>query len=116
MERLISDRTFFGSIVLALGVAVGGGTIGYGLFKARSSDRYVTVKGVSERDVKADLALWPLHVVATGDDLSLVQARVAQNVQQVRGFLRRQRVDTAETDVQGPEVNDTRANPYGGQR
>jgi hypothetical protein len=84
--------------------------------RGRAADRYVTVKGVAERQVKADLALWPHHVVTTGDDLAAVQARIAQNVSQVRAFLRRQGIDTAQIELQAPEVTDTRANPYGGER
>jgi hypothetical protein len=49
--------------VLALGVAAGGWFIGRGFTEARTGDRYVTVKGVAEREVKADLAIWPMRFV-----------------------------------------------------
>ena len=42
--------------VLSLGLIVGGWVLGSGFARARSSDRYVTVKGVSEREVRADPA------------------------------------------------------------
>ena len=70
------------------------------------------MKGVSEREVQADLALWPLRVVATDDDLTRAQARVGQQIAQIRTFLVRQGVDTAAAELQNLEVTDVRANPY----
>jgi len=44
--------------LVGLGLAFGGcGSWETG--KGRAADRYVTVKGLSERDVTADVALWP---------------------------------------------------------
>jgi hypothetical protein len=43
---------------------VGGAFVGWGFARGRASDRFVTIKGISEREVKADLALWPLRIVA----------------------------------------------------
>ena len=48
-----------GAIIVGLGIAIAGFFVGDGFFKGRATDRYVTVKGISERDVAADLALWP---------------------------------------------------------
>ena len=36
-------------VVLALGLILGGWLVGQGFVKARTVDRYVTVKGVAER-------------------------------------------------------------------
>lgn len=45
------------AIILSLGIAVAGLLVGGGFARGRSADRYVTVKGVAERDVQADLAI-----------------------------------------------------------
>ena len=58
------------ALLVALGIALGGWFVGHGFFAGRSSDRYVSVKGLAERDVLADIALWPLRYVATDDDLA----------------------------------------------
>ena len=51
--------------VLALAIAVAGWFVGHGFGTGRARDRFVSVKGVSEREVKADLALWPLQLAST---------------------------------------------------
>jgi hypothetical protein len=101
-----------GTILLAVGIAVAGWFVGDGFVKGRSADRYVTVKGVSERDVQADVALWPLRFVATNDDLGQAQVAIKQSHQHVLAFLERHGIDPAAADVHRLEVNDLLANPY----
>jgi len=100
------------TVLLALGLSVAGWFVGHGFARGRSADRYVTVKGVSEREVRANLALWPLRIVATDNDLARAQARIATSVQEIRRFLVRNRVDTAGVELQGYEVNDAYANQF----
>ena len=100
------------TVLLALGLSVAGWFVGHGFARGRSADRYVTVKGVSEREVRANLALWPLRIVATDNDLARAQARIATSVQEIRRFLARNRVDTAGVELQGYEVNDAYANQF----
>lgn len=38
--------------------------MGDGFLESRR-DRFVTVKGLAERDVEADLALWPFQIMAS---------------------------------------------------
>jgi hypothetical protein len=109
-----SQRTIISFSVLALGVAVGGWFIGHGFVSGRSGDRFVTVKGVSERDVKADLALWPLNLNVTDNDLSRAQATLRRNTEQVLAFLGRHDIDTARAELQGFRVTDLLAQRYGG--
>lgn len=101
-----------GSIVLAIGIAVAGWFAGNGFVRGRAADRYVTVKGVSERDVEADVALWPIRFVATDDDLGQAQGRIKKDHQQVLSFLERHGIDPSSAEVQRLEVNDLLANPY----
>jgi len=99
-------------IALAAGVALGGFFIGRGFVQARTVDRFVTVKGVAEREVKADLALWPIRFVAASNDLRQAQAEIARSTRQVVALLARHAIDTAVVEVLGLEVQDAYANPY----
>lgn len=109
----MTDRTsLLSAMTVALGVALGGIAIGYGFSSGRAADRFVEVKGLAEQDVEADLALWPLRFVATGDDLSAAQAQVERYTRQVMNFLVAHGVDTAGAELQNLEVSDALANRY----
>jgi len=98
--------------LIGLGLAFGGWFIGDGFYKGRAADRYVTVKGLSERDVTADVALWPLRFVSTDDDLAAAQERIRQSHEAIRSFLKRHGIDRDEAEVQKLEVTDRLADPY----
>ena len=109
MTRAISMP---GALVLGIGIAVAGWFVGDGFVRGRAADRFVTVKGVAERDVQADVALWPLRFVATNDDLGQAQATIKQSHQHILAFLEKHGIDPAEAEIQRLEVNDLLANPY----
>lgn len=99
------------ALVVGLGIAAGGYLAGAGVARLRTSDRTVTVKGVAEREAKADLVIWPLRLVAADDDLGRASATIERNVQQVRTFLRETGVDSSGTEITLQEfsVQDQRA-------
>ena len=107
-----APRRGIGLIALAAGLALAGWFVGGGLAGIRGNDRYVSVKGVAEREVKADLALWPISLAATDDDLSRAQTRINQNIAKVRAFLAANGVDTLEVELQGLRVTDVLANAF----
>lgn len=61
--------------LLALGLIAGGWALGAEIKAARLGDRYVSVRGLAERTVKSDLAIWPLNYIETGDDLPTVYSK-----------------------------------------
>lgn len=71
-------RFWLPAALIALGLSVGGLMAGKGVTEARLGDRFVTVKGVAEREVEADLAVWTLQFSAGGNDLAAVQQTVAR--------------------------------------
>ncbi|MCU0303270.1 MAG: SIMPL domain-containing protein [Thermoanaerobaculales bacterium] len=105
-------RLLVPAIVVALGVAAAGWLIGSGFTAGRAGDRYVSVKGVAEREVDADIAFWPLRFVAADDDLGAVQQRLTRDTGLVMEFLERAGVPAEQVSVQGLEVTDQNANPY----
>jgi hypothetical protein len=100
------------ALAMAIGVAAAGWFVGDGFRSGRPSERFVVVKGVAERDVRADLALWSLRFVATGDDLAAVQAKSRADAHRVIAFLVAATLPADAVEVQGVEVTDALANPY----
>ncbi len=107
-----NSTALFSAVVLAVGIAVAGWFVGNGFFQGRASERFVKVKGVSERDVKADIALWPLRFVATHDDLSVARSKIKQSYESILAFLKRQAIDPSRAELQRLEVTDRLADPY----
>src|SRR5215467_2886363 len=106
------DRVVLPSIILAVGLAAGGLLAGNGFARARASDRYVSVKGVSEREVRADLAIWPIHLVGADNDLTAATAKLTKSVAGVRAFLVRHGIDTTQIQIADFSASDAFANQY----
>mgnify|MGYP000494160241 CR=1 FL=1 len=87
MHRQIAEFATLG-VLLAVGLSVGGYFVGHGLLEARSADRYVTVKGLSEREFPADLVLWPIVFTVTADDLETLQRRIDDGDDRYHGYRR----------------------------
>jgi hypothetical protein len=111
-----ADRSLISAVLVALGLSLGGWFIGNGFARGRASDRFVEVKGLAEREVTADLALWPLRYVSTGNDLTAAQAQITRNTRQVIAFLSRNGIDTTAVQLQALEVSDAFANRFPGER
>ncbi|HEX6408787.1 MAG TPA: SIMPL domain-containing protein [Gemmatimonadales bacterium] len=109
-------RSLISAVLVALGLSLGGWFIGEGFARGRASDRFVEVKGLAEREVTADLALWPLRYVSTGNDLTAAQAQITRNTRQVFAFLSRNGIDTTAVQLQALEVSDAFANRFPGER
>jgi len=100
------------AFLLAVGLVLGGWFIGNGFVKSRMADRFVTVKGVSERDVEADIGLWSIRFVSTDDNLALAQSKIKKSRDAIMAFLKRYDIEETSVEVQKLEVNDALANPY----
>jgi len=101
------------AVILALGLALGGWFGGQGLVQSRLGDRSVSVKGLSEREVKADLALWGLRFVVTGNDLKETQVEIKRNADNVVRFLKLHGFNEDDIERQAPQVTDRLAQSWG---
>jgi hypothetical protein len=108
----MNDRSPLATLVLGLAIVVAGLLVGRGVERFRAADRSLSVKGVAERTVKADVGLWPVRMVAADNDLDAAQRKIARDRHTVLAFLARFGLDSTGTELQGFEVADTRANPY----
>jgi len=110
VQAMTLDRPLVNALILALALVIAGAFVGGGFARGRQTDRYVTVKGVSERPARADLALWPLRIVVAGNDLPAAYNRLNGQVKLARAFLAHNSIDTAQVEVQDFSVTDASAN------
>jgi hypothetical protein len=101
--------------LIAIGLALAGWFTGDALVRGRAAERFVTVKGVAEKEVQADLALWPMQFVVAEDDLARARTRIADSAKQVTAFLARNGIQGDQVQLQDLSVFDTQAQRYGGQ-
>lgn len=100
------------ALIIALGLALGGFFIGHYYFKAKVSSNTVVVKGLAEQDVKADLAIWEMRYVVTGNDVLKAQKEISNQTQIIQAFLKENGFNENEITVGRLETNDLNANPY----
>lgn len=107
-----------GSGAIALGIFLGLATLGLllgrGALQVRALDRTVTVKGLAERDVPADIALWPLQFSAASNDAAALYTTVEANAAKVVAFLKAAGFSDDEITVAPPVVTDKLAQQWGG--
>lgn len=100
--------------ILALGIALGGFFPGYYYYQTHINNNSVTVKGLSEMDVVADLAIWKLKFVVTANELQAAQQQIAAQATEIKKFLLKQGFKEDEITPERIETNDLMANPYRG--
>jgi hypothetical protein len=98
--------------LLAVGVTLAGWFVGNGFIKGRTADRYVSVKGVSERDVVADIALWPIRFTSSDNALAEAQRKFDTSRASIVAFLEKNGITADRTELQSFEVVDAMAERY----
>lgn len=96
------------AIIVALGLAVGGHAMGDGLVRARHADRAVTMRGLAERDVTADLATWTLSYSVNGSDMAALQQRIDADTTSITNFLKERGFSDKDISTTGVGVNQYR--------
>ena len=87
MTEIQTRSLTLAAALVAAGVALSGYFVGSGFLQARAADRSVTVRGLAEREVAADLVIWPIIYTVTADDLAALQRRTDEGAAKIRAFL-----------------------------
>lgn len=102
------------SLTLAIGLVLAGFFPGYYYYKSKTSANFVSVKGLAEMNVKADLAVWKIKFVTTNNDLLAAQQEIERQKQLVWDFLLKQGLAEKDINEGRVETNDLMASPYRG--
>ena len=104
---------FFSGLFIMVGLVVLGLMIPRAVEKYRSYDRTVNVKGLCEKEVKADKVIWPIVYKVMSDDLQSIYAQTDANNAVIVNFLKAGGISPDEITVSVPQISDKLANEYG---
>lgn len=99
-------------IILSAAVAIAGFFIGQMNLNSLKNNRIVQVKGLSEREVMADLAVWPMQFTITGNDLMAIKRKIEQQTEQTKKFFTDKGFSNAEIIVGATNINDRDSQLY----
>ena len=108
--------------IFALGLTTSGYALGDGLRRYKLAEhRTVTVRGVSERNVTADLATWGVAFSHSGTELGPVEQSVERQAQSVRAFFLRagfkpEEVTDADVSLSRQQPTDRDGEPVGPEK
>ncbi|MCU7853862.1 MAG: SIMPL domain-containing protein [Candidatus Thiodiazotropha sp. (ex Monitilora ramsayi)] len=109
----ISTALIFG-VLFCVGLGLLGVTLSKGLIEMKALERTVVVKGLSEREVPADLAIFPIKFIVAANDLNELVANLQKKNELVVEFLIEQGFKRDEITRSPPAITDKQAQAYGG--
>lgn len=98
--------------ILSLGIIIMGLCLKAGMDNFTEKDRKVTVKGLSEQEVKADKVTWPIVSKELGDNLPELYDRIAHKQNTIKSFLQKNGIKASEISIGAPKVIDLSADQY----
>jgi uncharacterized protein len=81
------DRSIWNAVLIAAGIAFGGVYLGNAIQANAQNQRFIEVRGLAEKVVKADRAAWVLRYQASGEDMAGVMSEVGRQQQLILKFL-----------------------------
>ena len=108
-EKIIA-ASVIGFAIIVLGFALRSGIVAF-----KDMDRSVTVKGLAEREVKADKVTWPLVYKELGNDPAEMYDLLTQKNKKVLAFLKSAGIKESDISVNPPVISDRQADNYGNE-
>ena len=104
---------FYSGLFIMVGLVVLGMMMPRAVEKFRSYDRTVNVKGLCEKEVKADKVIWPVVYRVMANDIQSVYDQTDGNNAAIIAFLKSGGISDSEITVSVPEISDKYASEYG---
>jgi len=110
-DKKIGEAFILG-VLLCTGLVVLGLFISSSITKIKALDRTVTVKGLSEREIPANIAIWPIKFSEADNDLSNLFSVIQNKTSLITEFLRKNGFNENEISLTSPAILDRHAQGY----
>lgn len=105
------------AVVLGISIFFGFFILGYllsnAIIKFKEFERTVTAKGLSEREVEADIVIWPIKFTVAGNELANIYNSIEANIKLINDFLTSKGIPLKEISYSIPSIVDRIAQQYG---
>lgn len=112
-NRYVAESAILGVLLFA-GLVLLGHLIAQSIVNIKLMERSVEVKGLSEREVAADIAIWPITFNVADNDLANLYQTIQQKNDSVVAFLNKNGFKAEEITISAPAVVDKQAREYDG--
>ena len=100
-------------VAIFLGLSALGYLLGGSIVKFKAFERSVSVKGLSEKELPADIALWPIQFTRASSDITQLYADLEQDTGEIVRFLKTNGFIDSEITAAPPAITDKLAQQYG---
>ena len=102
--------------LLCLGLLGFGLQVSTAMLQVKALERSVVVKGLAEKEVTADVVIWPIRFSEVGNDLLGLYDAIEKKTELVQAFLADNGFEYSEISVGPPAIVDKQAQNYGNDR
>lgn len=113
MNTKRTSEAFILGAFLCAGLVLAGYLVSSGFVTLKALERSVSVKGLSEKEVPADIAIWPIKFEVAADDLGALVSGIEEKNRVVYDFLISSGFDAKDISVSAPAIIDRQAQGYG---
>lgn len=110
-SKRIVEAIILGAFLCA-GLVILGFFISNSAVKIKGLDRTVTVKGLSEREVPANIAIWPIKFSEADNDLTNVYSVLQKKTDIIIDFLKKNGFTDNDISISAPAIIDRQAQGY----
>ena len=104
------------SIILALAIIGLGVCLYSAIIGVKDRERVINVRGLAEREVKADYVIWPIVFKEVGNDLTVLYETVQAKTQALEKFLFENGITKDEIEKASPDITDTESEIYSNEK
>lgn len=109
----MNSRRIIEALLLSVGLIVAAWVLGQALLQFKQADRGVEVKGLAEREVPADIAIWPVAFSEADNDLPRLYQTLQEKNVKISAFLQASGFKPEEISISAPSITDRQAQDYG---
>lgn len=106
------DNLVKSAVILSIGIVIASVFIAHAASEMKSNERYVTVKGLAEREVKANKVIWPIAFNDVSNNLNSLYESIESKNKTIVDYLKKNGIKDSEINISSPSVFDRMAQSY----